>query len=117
MTGRSRASALLLAVILAAGLPGRGQAKVGDDVSLHLGGNLGFGYSGAYGDMLSSHGLSAAGNGDLSGSYYSPQFLSFHFSPYLNHSRQSSNFDSISTTSGFRGTANIFSGSHFPGWG
>ncbi len=116
MTGRSRASALLLAAILAAGLPGRGQAKVGDDVSLHLGGNLGFGYSGAYGDMLSSHGLSAAGNGDLSGSYYSPQFLSFHFSPYLNHSRQSSNFDSISTTSGFRGTANIFSGSHFPGW-
>jgi hypothetical protein len=116
MMRRSRASAVLLAAILTAGLQGQGQLRVGDDVSLNLGGNLGFGYSGAYGNMLSSHGISAVGNGDLSGSFYSPQFLSFHFSPYLNQSRQSSNFDSVSTTSGFRGGANIFSGSHFPGW-
>jgi hypothetical protein len=116
MMSRSRVSAVLLAGILLASLPGRGQVKVADDVSLNLSGNLGFGYSGAYGDMLSSHGISAVGNGDLSGAYYSPQFLSFHLSPYLNQSRQSSNFDSVSTTTGFRGSANIFSGGHFPGW-
>jgi hypothetical protein len=111
-----RASVLWLAAILVARLPAWGQVKVGDDVSLNLSGNLGFGYAGSYGDLPSSHGLSGVGNADLSGSYYSPQFLSFHFSPYLNQSRESSNFDSISTTSGFRASANIFAGSHFPGW-
>jgi hypothetical protein len=116
MVRGSRASALWLAAVLVAGLAGRAQVKVGDDVSLNLSGNLGFGYSGNYGDLPSSHGISAGGSGDFSGSYYSPQFLSFHLSPYLNQSRESSNFDSISTTSGFRGSTNIFSGSHFPGW-
>lgn len=116
MVRGSRASALWLAAILVAGLPAWSQVKVGDDVSLNLSGNLGFGYSGNYGDLPSSHGISAGGSGDFSGSYYSPQFLSFHLSPYLNQSRESSNFDSISTTSGFRASANIFSGSHFPGW-
>src|SRR5215472_2253383 len=116
MVRGSRLSVRWLAAILVAGLPAWGQVKVGDDVSLNLSGNLGFGYSGSYGDVPSSHGLSGVGNADLSGSYYSPQFLSFHLSPYLNQSRESSNFDSISTTSGFRAGANIFSGGHFPGW-
>jgi hypothetical protein len=116
MKRRSGASALWLAAILAAGPSARGQVKVGDDVSLNLSGNVAVGYSATYGDILSSHGFSGGGNGDLSGSYYSPQFLSFHFSPYLNQSRESSNFDSVTTASGFRGSANIFSGSHFPGW-
>jgi hypothetical protein len=105
-----------LAAILMVCWPVRAQVRVGDDTSLNLSGNLGLGYSGSYGDLLSSHGISAVGNADLSGSYYSPQFLSFHLSPYLNQSRESSNFDSVSTTSGFRGNATIFSGGHFPGW-
>jgi hypothetical protein len=116
MTRRSRASELWLAVMLVASLSGRAQVKVGDDVSLNLSGNVALGYSATYGDLLSSHGFSGGGYGDLSGSYYSPQFLSFHFSPYINQSRESSNFDSITTASGFRSSANIFSGGHFPGW-
>jgi hypothetical protein len=105
-----------LVAILMAGLPCAAQVKVGDETSLNLSGNLGFGYSATYGDVLSSHGISAVGNADLSGSYYSPQFLSFHLSPYMNQSRETSNFDSVSTTSGFRANVNIFSGGHFPGW-
>src|SRR5215472_3462548 len=116
MIRRSRASAWWLAAILMVCRPVRAQVRVGDYTSLNLSGNLGMGYSGTYGDLLSSHGISAVGNADLSGSYYSPQFLSFHLSPYLNQSRESSNFDSVSTTSGFRANATIFSGGHFPGW-
>jgi hypothetical protein len=116
MVKRSRASAWCLVAILMGGLTGAAQVRVGDDTSLSLSGNAGFGYSASYGDLFSSHGFSAVGNADLSGSYYSPQFLSFHLIPYLNQSRQSSNFDSVSTTSGFRANASIFSGGHFPGW-
>lgn len=116
MIRRSQASGWWLAAFLIVGLPVAGQVKVGDDVALNLSGNLGFGYSGSYGDLSSAHGISGVGNADLTGSYYSPQFLSFHLSPYLNESRESSNFDSVSSTSGFRASANIFSGSHFPGW-
>jgi len=116
MVKRSRASAWWLAAILLAGLQAVAQVRVGDETSLSLSGNLGAGYSATYGDVLSTHGISAVGNADLSGSYYSPQFLSFHLSPYLNQSRETSNFDSVSTTSGFRANASIFSGGHFPGW-
>ena len=116
MIRTARALGWWLAAVLIASLPVAGQVKVGDDVALNLSGNLGFGYSGSYGDLSSAHGISGVGNADLTGSYYSPQFLSFHLSPYLNESRESSNFDSVSSTSGFRASANIFSGSHFPGW-
>ena len=105
-----------MTAILLAGLPLVAQVQVGDNVSLNLSGNVGFGYSGSYGDTLSSHGMAGNGDADLSGSYYSPQFLSFHVSPYLNQSRETSNFDSTSSTTGFRANANIFSGSHFPGY-
>ena len=76
MKRRSGASALWLAAILAAGPSARGQVKVGDDVSLNLSGNVAVGYSATYGDILSSNGFSGGGNGDLSGSYYSPQLHS-----------------------------------------
>src|SRR5579859_5071495 len=115
MIRTARASEWWLAAVLIASLPVAGQVKV-DDVALNLSGNLGFGYSGSFGDLSSAHGISGVGNADLTGSFYSPQFLSFHLSPYLNESRESSNFDSVSSTSGFRASANIFSGSHFPGW-
>lgn len=116
MKTRSPISTLILFLILAAAIPVSSQIKAGDDVLLNLNGNVGVGYSGTYGDLSSSHGISAGGNADLSGSYYSPQFLSFHVSPYVNQSRENSNFDSITTTSGIHANASIFSGSHFPGW-
>ena len=54
MIRRSRASAWWLAAILMVCWPVRAQVRVGDDTSLNLSGNLGLGYSGTYGDLLSS---------------------------------------------------------------
>ena len=54
-------------------------------------------------------------DGNVSGSYYNPNFLSFDLIPYINQSRANSNFQSITGASGFSGTANLFTGSHFPG--
>lgn len=106
-----------LSLLLARGLPAGAQAQVGDDVLLNLNGNLGTGYSASYGTGFpSGHGFTYGGNADLSGSYYDPKFLSFHLNPYVNQSRENSNFQSITTTSGLNAGANIFSGSHFPGW-
>jgi hypothetical protein len=92
------------------------QVSVGENLNMNLDGNIFSGYSGDYGNVTpSDHGLTAGGTADLSGSYYDSNFLSFHLQPYLNQSRANSNFQSISDSSGFTGSASIFSGSHFPG--
>ena len=94
----------------------KAQVKVGDDLSMNLNGRIAAGYTADYGNTISSdHGLTLGGDGDLSGSYYNPNFLSFHILPYYNQSRANSTFQSISDTSGVTATAAIFSGSHFPG--
>ncbi len=51
----------------------------------------------------------------LSGSYYNPNFLSFTVTPYYNQSRANSNYQSLTGASGVSATANLFTGSHFPG--
>lgn len=105
---------LLLAVLCCSG--GRAQMQAGNDVQLNLDGSLSFGYAASDANAQSSHGLLFGGTGNLSGSYYNPQFLSFTASPFYNQSRSSSNFDSITDSSGVIASANIFSGSHFPGY-
>ena len=74
------------------------------------------GYTADYGNLNSSdHGFTFGGNANLSGSYYSPSFLSFNVSPYYNQSRANSNSQSISDSSGVSASANLFSGSNYPG--
>ena len=83
-----------------------------------LGGNgtLSAGYTGNYGNLTSSdHGVTFGGAGTLSGSFYSPNFLSFSVQPFLNQSRENSNYQSISNTSGVNANTSIFAGSYFPG--
>jgi hypothetical protein len=95
--------------------PALGQVQVGD-ASMNMNGTVSAGYSAVYGDQIgSSHNLGFGGTGTLSGSYYSPSFLNFNFSPYYNQSRANSNFQSITESSGFNFNSGIFSGSHFPG--
>ncbi|HEX9112510.1 MAG TPA: hypothetical protein VF845_13605, partial [Terriglobales bacterium] len=97
-------------------LPAAGQIVVGDNLNLNLNGIMSAGYSGVFGNQISSsHGLNWGGNGTLSGSYYNPNFLSFTLSPYYNQARQNSEFRSLFNNSGFDFNTNIFSGSHFPG--
>jgi hypothetical protein len=78
--------------------------------------NLSSGYSATYGNMAqSNHGWTFGGAGTFSGSFHSPNFLSYNFSPYLNQSRANSNFQSITSSSGLNLSTNIFAGSKFPG--
>jgi hypothetical protein len=95
--------------------PAFSQVQVGD-ASMNMNGTISAGYSAAYGNAVgSSHSLGFGGTSTLSGFYYDPGFLSFNFSPYYNQSRASSNFQSITDSSGFNFSSGIFSGSHFPG--
>src|SRR3954447_19811496 len=100
---------LLLAAPLAA------QLKLGE-TSNRATGTLSTGYTATYGNMTeSSHGWTVGGVAALSGSYYSPNFLSYNISPYLNQSRANSNFQSISNASGVNASVTLFGGSAFPG--
>lgn len=92
------------------------QLQVGDNVSLKAGGNVSFGYAGVYGDDIpSSHGLNFGVDGAVDGFYYNPNFINFNITPYYNQSRANSNFQSLTGASGVSTTANLFTGSHFPG--
>ena len=85
---------------------------------MKVGGLFTAGYQGVYGDssqIESSHGLDFGLNGNINGSYYNPNFLSFNIVPYFNQSQANSSFQSITGASGVTATANLFTGSHFPG--
>ena len=103
---------MIVAVVLRA----PAQVTVGDDISMNLNGQVAGGYSADYGNaMPSDHGLNFGGTASLSGSYYTPNFLSFSINPYYNQSRANSASQSISDSSGVTASAFLFSGSHFPG--
>lgn len=95
--------------------PAAAQLRLGE-ISTSLSGTVSTGYNADYGNLTGSdHGWTLGGVGNLSGSFYNPNFLSFSAGLYLNQSRSNSNFQSISDASGVDLSANIFSGSHFPG--
>lgn len=105
----ANAGLLLLAIPVSA------QIQLGE-TSTTATGTLSSGYTANYGNMTpSSHGWTMGGAGTFAGSFHSPNFLSYNFSPYLNQSRANSNFQSISNASGFNLSAGIFAGSRFPG--
>lgn len=107
----------VLIVVLMLGVTSFAQLEVGDDVKLSLGGAIGTGYGASWGDTVAStHALNFNGIANLSGSYYSPQFLSFSVQPFYNRSQNNSNTQSIFDSTGLTATANLFSGSKFPGW-
>ena len=90
--------------------------SIGENTKLNAGALFTFGYQGDYGDAIpSDHGLNFGLDGKLSGSYYNPSFLSFEAHPYYNQSRADSSYQSITGASGVDGTANFFTGSHYPG--
>jgi hypothetical protein len=106
---------LVKAGLLLLALPVTAQLRLGE-TSTSANGTLSSGYTATYGNMTgSSHGWTFGGAGTFSGSFHSPNFLSYTFAPYLNQSRANSDFQSISNASGVNISANIFAGSQFPG--
>ena len=106
---------LITAGLLLSAIPVASQIRFGE-TSTSGTGTLSSGYTANYGNMTgSSHGWTVGGAATFTGSFHSPNFLSYNFSPYLNQSRANSNFQSISNASGLNLSANIFAGSKFPG--
>jgi hypothetical protein len=92
------------------------ELHIGENTRLTAGAVFSFGYSGDYGnDVSSDHGLTGGVDGKVSGYYYNPNFFSFTALPYYNQSRDDSSYQSLTGASGITGTANFFTGSHFPG--
>ena len=92
------------------------ELSIGENTKLSAGGLVTFGYTGSYADASpSSHGLTWGLDGKLTGYYYNPKFISFTASPYYNQSRANSSYQSLTGASGVDGSADFFSGSHFPG--
>ena len=103
------------AVILLLAWPVAAQVRFGE-VSTKMNGTISTGYTADYGNLTGSdHGWTVGGAAGLSGSFHSPNFLSFNANLYLNQSRSNSNFQSISNASGIDFGAGIFTGSEFPG--
>jgi len=116
MTVRTRAITIWALLLLGLVLTARAQVKVGDNLSMNLNGQASAGYTADYGNFIQAdHGFTFGGNVNLSGSYYSPGFLSFTINPFYNQSRENSTSQSIFDSTGVNASANIFSGSKFPG--
>jgi hypothetical protein len=105
---------VLLATLLCA-TAALGQVQVGDNLFMNLDGNLGYAYSGSFGNYQSStraQGLAA--NAVLRGYYFHPNFLSFDVRPYYDRASSSSESQSITRSDGISASTNLFSGSNFP---
>ena len=94
------------------------QMQVGDDLTMKAAGEFIGGYNGNFGDgvgVQAGHGLNFGFNGNVNGSYYNPNFLSFNIVPYYNQSKADSSFQSLTGASGITAAVDLFRGSHFPG--
>lgn len=112
-----RALGLAIAALLCGSATLRAQVQLGSETQLNLDGSISAGYAGSMtNEGPESHGLVFGGIGNLNGSYYSPQFLSFDVAPFFNQSRNNSTYQSITDSSGVTAAANIFGGSQFPGY-
>ena len=111
----AQAGIVLLTGALSLAVPVAAQMKIGE-TSSSANGIISTGYDATYGNMTgSTHGWTVGGSGTFAGSYYSPKFISYSISPYLNQSRANSDFQSISDASGVNASVALFSGSAFPG--
>jgi hypothetical protein len=109
------AKLIILLTILVMAQLAHSQIELGD-AKMTGGGLFTTGYQGAYGDETpSNHGLDFGFDGRFNGSYYSPNFLSFSVNPYWGQSRNDSESQSITGSQGVNASANLFTGSHFPG--
>jgi len=115
VAGSLRVAWFIPVAVLLSAWPVAAQVRFGE-TSSNANGTISTGYTDDYGNLTSStHSWTLGGTGTFSGSYYSPNFLSYNASFYLNQSRANSDFQSISDASGFNLSTNIFGGSKFPG--
>jgi hypothetical protein len=115
MWGRwSQRICILLAGILLSAIPSAAQVEVGD-TSMSLTGDIGFNYNGNINQGISGHSLGFAGDANLNGSFYNPNFLNFNVQPYYDRIQTNSAYGALTNARGVNASMNLFSGSHFPG--
>lgn len=117
-TGQSkiRRTATLLCIAILSAVSAAAQLTVGDNVNMNLTGNLGYGYTGSFGNTInSSHGSGVVGDAHLTGYYFHPNFLTFDVRPYYDRNQNSSDSQSINRGTGIGSSVNLFGGSRFPG--
>jgi len=96
-------------------IPAAAQLQVGDYLHMNLNGNVGFNYAGGFNQGLSDHSMGFSGAGQLTGNYYSPNFLNFNVDPFYNRNQNDTTYGSLTNTSGVSANVNLFNGTHFPG--
>lgn len=98
-------------------LPASALAQVrSGEASMNLNGTVSVGYSDDYSNAVGSdHSIAGAGEADLTGTYFNPNFLSFDIQPFYNQSRLNSTYQSMTAASGLNASAKFFAGSAFPG--
>ena len=114
--GRARKFGWAVAALLWCSAPAWPQAQLGD-LAFNLGGNVSAGYSGSQTNQgPASNGVTFGGTADLNGYFHSPQFLSFGITPFYDQSRNNSNYQSITDSSGVIANTTLFGGSKYPGY-
>jgi hypothetical protein len=119
MEGKSKIrNAVWVLVALAMWVPqSAAQLQIGDNLKMNMNGTMGFGYGGSFSDPgMSSHSVNMLGSGLVTGSYYDPKFLNFTVQPYYDRNQNNASSLAIFNDSGVTASANLFSGSHFPGY-
>jgi hypothetical protein len=107
---------LLSAVLLVVGSANAQLELVDNNLKLNLDGMLGYSYGGNFSSNdASSHSHGFNGLGNLTGSYYHPNFINFNFQPYYNWAGNNSTAASTFDTTGFTSGINFFTGSRLPG--
>jgi hypothetical protein len=112
-----RLAAVVVGLLLLLTMPlASAQMQLGENTKLNASGLFSGGYAGAFGNQVAAnHEMNFGFNGNVSGSYYNPNFLSFNIIPYYNQSQANSTYQSLTGATGVSASANLFSGSHFPG--
>jgi hypothetical protein len=106
---------ILALLVLALGARARAQVAAGE-ASLNLNGVISAGYGDDSSNVTGSdHSIFGAGQANLTGFYYNPNFISFNVEPFYNQSWFNSTYQSMTAASGVSASARIFSGSPFPG--
>lgn len=108
---------VLIFVVFLLAFTSRASAQLNyGETSLNLNAAVSAGYSDNFSNFGGSdHSIVGGGYGNLSGSYFNPKFLSFDIQPYYNQSRANSAFQSLTASSGVNASAQVFSGSNYPG--
>lgn len=104
-----------LAGLFLLAVPVFAQLQIGDNLQMHMNGDIGYDYSGGWNGGISDHSMGFMGDGMLTGNYYSPNFLNFNVDPFYNRHQGNTTYGSLTNTSGVTSNVNMFNGSHFPG--